>query len=61
MRSALPDLQSGGNEYKDLQSDNSIANADTPHDGIANTVEQPAEDNCVRPFLYTNYNELFIN
>ena len=29
-----PDLQSGGNEYKDLQSDNGIANADTLHDGL---------------------------
>ena len=36
----LPDLQSGGNEYKDLQSDNGIANADTQHDGISNTVER---------------------
>ena len=37
-----PDLQSGGMEYKDLQSDNDngIANADTQGDGITNPVEQ---------------------
>ena len=41
-------MQSGGNEYKDLQSEqpaygSGITNADTPHDGIANTAEQPAD------------------
>ena len=53
-------------EYKDLQSEqpangNGITNADTQRDGITNPDEQPAEDNGVRPFLYTNYHELFIN
>ena len=36
------DMLSACMEYKDMLSDNGIANADIPHDGIANPVEQLA-------------------
>ena len=65
---APQDLQSGGNENRDLQSNNGdgIANADTQHDGIANPAEQPDPDRLsfyykmMGDYLYPTDNEFQI-